>query len=195
MLIFQGKEVGRFMGYRKKKNKSNDVIALLKQVLLVLLLILTPSSLFLTSSSWYASLEVYSLGTDITSFRIFFKNCLIFGVVGFVSFLVYFVLFLLFNFALHNIVYKWKKVILLSSVFGATTFFLIFEIFSVVFLNYYYTWKLSLVLCFWPLVYILLIVFLLITYFEFYNEQKQLEYYKANKEEKDNDIIKDEPLF
>lgn len=178
------------MLFKRGKHSDNDAILLLKYVLLSLLIIILPVALFLTGFSWYATLQIYVTNNpDLVESPLFLKNCLIFGIVGIMTFLVYFLLFLLVDFNLKRVTYRWKKIILIVAILGATLIFLLFEIFSIIFIDYRYSWQLSLVLIFWPLLYVLLIVLLLVNYFEFYSEQKSLTLNKVANSDKERDLI------
>lgn len=167
-------------------SNSNDAIMLLKYTLLGLLIVLTPITLFLTAFSWYASLEYYNYpDSNIQEMDIFFKNALIFGSVGLMSFLLYFLIFLAIEHALKRVAFKWKKFILLLAVVIATLIFLMFEILSAIFVGYFYTWQISLVLTFWPVIYILLFALLLIDYFDLHNQEKAMKLNKNQPIDKD----------
>ncbi|MGL5268804.1 MAG: hypothetical protein ACRC8P_03465 [Spiroplasma sp.] len=183
------------MFFKRGRYGNNDAIMLLRYTLLFLLSILMPVTLFLTGFSWYASLQIKVTGNiSLADLPLFLKNCLIFGIIGLMTFLIYFLVFMLVNFALKNVKYKWKKAILVLAIIGTTIIFLVFEIFSVIFIGYFYTWQLSLVLTCWPLLYVLVNVLLLINYFEFYNEQKNLNNDKIIRNEKEKELFfQDEP--
>lgn len=185
------------MFFKKFRHSSNnDAIVLLKYALLTLLLILTPITLFLTSYAWYYSLEFNDLNDDaIIKTTLFYKNALIFGTVGLMSFLLYFLVFLGIHSLLKRVEYKWKKVIFLLAIFSATIFFLFFEIFSAIVIDYLYTWEISLVLTFWPLIYVLLLVLLLINYFEFYNENKNANKLSETSNKEESTVLRDRTEF
>lgn len=180
----------------KRLNYSNsDAIVLLRYVLLYLLSVLMPVTLFLTGFSWYASLQIQLTNNiALANLPLFLKNCLIFGIIAMMTFLIYFLIFILMSSALKKVDYKWKKVILVLSIIGSTIIFLIFEIFSIIFIGYFYTWQLSLVLTFWPLLYVLVDVLLLVNYFEFYSLEKNLINRKVDSKEKDiEEFFQDDP--
>lgn len=171
---------------KMRQNSDNDAIGLLKYALLGLLLILTPVTLFLTAFAWYGSLQYHkSSNPDLLELELYLKNGLIFGSIGLISFLLYLGIFMAIDLALKKVEYQWKKVILLLAIALSTIFFLLVEIFSAIFINYLYNWEMSLVLTFWPIIYILLLTLLLVDYFEFYND------WKNNKLEKRSVSIKD----
>lgn len=178
------------MFFKKSKHSNSNAIIFLKYVLLGFLIILLPVTLFLTAFSWYASLEIHKLNDpNLPSYPLFWKNCLIFGIIGLMSFLLYFLIFFLIKFILRKITYKWKKIIIISVIFKSTLLFLLFEILSVIFLDYYYSWQLVLVLFFWPLFYILLLIFLLIYYFEYSFKQQNIDFNKIDKNDKEKDVL------
>ncbi|MBE4704341.1 hypothetical protein [Spiroplasma platyhelix] len=182
------------MFFKKIRHSSNnDAIMLLKYALLGLLLLLTPITLFLTGFAWYGSLQFYKIGNlELLELDLYLKNGLIFGSVGLISFLFYFLIFLVIDASLKRVEYKWKKVILLLAIAVATLFFLLFEIFSAIFIEYLYSWQMSLVLTFWPLIYILILVLLLVNYFEFYNDWKmQSVNKKADGSRSEIDVFQD----
>lgn len=181
------------MFFKKVRHSSNnDAIMLLKYALLGLLILLTPITLFLTAFSWYASLEYSNFpNTNIEDQPLFLKNALIFGSIGLLSFLIYFLIFLAIVYGLKHALFKWKKFILLFAIVIATLFFLAFEIFSAIFTDYFYTWQISLVLTFWPLIYVLLFVLLLINYFELHSEEKSLKLNKVATQQTKNVALQD----
>lgn len=176
------------MGFRRGKY-NNDAIVLLKYALISLLIILLPITLFLTAFAWYGSLVVnVTNNPDIADSMLFLKNSLIFGTIGLLSSLLYFILFLIVRFGLNRVLYRIKKYILFSAILVATLLFLLFEIFSIIFIDYFYSWQLSLVLIFWPLLYVVLCVLLLINYFSYYNEQKELILSKKRQSEQEKEL-------
>lgn len=166
------------MNFKRNKYNNNDAIILLKYVLMGLFIILLPITLFLTAFSWYGSLQVHALNSDVARTSLFLKNSLIFGTIGLMSSAIYLGVLFLVKFNLKRAIYKWKKIILVFSIIMITIIFLLFEIFSILFIDYYYSWQLSIVLVFWPLLFVIISVLLLIDYFGYYNQQKLLMLHK-----------------
>lgn len=170
---------------------NNDAVALLRYSLLSFLIFLTPVTLFLTGFSWYMTLEYMKLKNDDLIFHsLFLKNALIFGCVGLLSFLLYFVVFLAINYRLKRADVQGRKLILLFTIAFDTLLFLVFEVSSVIFVESFYTWQISLVLIFWPLVYMMMLVLMLINYFELRDPKKRQKIQEAV--EKDEiDVLRD----
>lgn len=178
--------------FKKLRNSiNNDAIALLRYSLLGFLIFLTPVTLFLTGFSWYMALEYMKLKNDDLLFHsLFLKNALIFGCVGLLSFLVYFVVFLAINYRLKRADVQGRKLILLFTIAFDTVLFLVFEVFSAIFVETLYTWQISLVLIFWPLVYMMMLVLMLINYFELRDPKKRQKIQEAV-ERDEIDVLRD----
>lgn len=171
----------------KRGRYNGDILTLLRYVLLFMLNILMPVTLFLTGFSWYASLQIQVTDNiSLANLPLFWKNCLIFGIIAMMTFLFYFLCFLLVDFILKNVAYKWKKIFFFLAIIWVTIIFLVFEIFSIIFIGYFYTWQISLVLTFWPLMYLLIIALLLINYFEFYYQEKNFSTKNNKEKEQEN---------
>lgn len=137
------------------------------------------------------TLEYIKLGNDDLIFHsLFLKNALIFGCVGLLSFLVYFVVFLAINYRLKRADVQGRKLILLFTIAFDTMLFLVFEVFSAIFVESFYTWEISLVLIFWPLVYMMMLVLMLINYFEL-RDPKKRQKIQETAEKDEIDVLRD----